>query len=193
MALWPWKKSAEPPRPTAPPTARAPELVVLLPKPREISRRYLTEATNFTFGTAIPADGGQGPDSVTGDAPVFHAQVGGQLFMVHYGKHPWFDPICAPFMTGDPQTILRRAAELGIRDAVRSAGGWIAVTLLGAKRDGSDPYVPVARLLGALADVEDVIAIVWPAQNEVQAWDPEMSEPLFDGKYAEVFARRPGS
>jgi hypothetical protein len=190
MGIWSWfKKSPKPGDPAPQRSASSPELVVLLPEPRVIGTHYLQQAIEFTFGVRLPTDEPKATEFVTGEAPIFHAQFNGRLLMVHYGHHPYFDPICAPFMTGDPAAILRSAERHGVAAEARASRGWIAVTRLGAAggQANEDPYQEVARLLGALADVEDVVAILWPSRNEARQWADGMAEQLMAGDYQGVF------
>jgi len=191
MGLWSWFKKSVGNGDKAPvPRASGPELVVLLHEPRVIGTRYLQEAIEHTFGVRLSTDDPQATEFVTGEAPIFHAQFAGHLLMVHYGHHPYFDPICAPFVNGDPDAILRQAEQEGIATEAKASRGWIAVTSLGtgANLTSEDPYLPVARLLGALADVEErVVAVVWPSRNCARRWADRLAGRLFAGEYQEVF------
>lgn len=189
MGLWSWFRKPAATGGRVPVTGTSsPELVVLLREVRVIDLRYLQEAVEHTFGVRLPTGDPQATEFVTGESPIFHAQFAGRLLMVHYGHRPYFDPICAPFVNGDPDAILRQAEREGIAAEAKASRGWIAVTSLGAGVTGEDPYLPVARLLGALADIEEhVVAAIWPGRNRARRWADESAQQLFAGDYHAVF------
>jgi hypothetical protein len=162
----------------------SPELVVLLKTPQVISTRYLQEAVEHAFGVSLTTGEPQATEFVTGESPVFFVQFGGRLLQVIYSQHPYFDAICRPFTAGIPEALLRRAAAEGIGGDVQGCRGWIGVTFMatGQRPQGEDPYEYVARLLGALAAVEEeAVAVIWPARNEIRQYDGTMADKLQEG------------
>jgi hypothetical protein len=190
MGLWSWFKKTEAAGGTPSTRPSGPELVILLRDRRVVDARYLQQAIEHAFGVAPSIGDATATEFVTGENPLFHAQFGGRLLMVHYGLHPYFNPICAPFVSGDAAAIVRRAEQKRIEKEVQACRGWIAVTCLKAadRPDGEDPYEPVARLLWALAAVEDtIVAIIWPARGEIVPWDDAMLDQLEVLEYAAIF------
>jgi hypothetical protein len=77
---------------------------------------------------------------------------------------------------------------LGITAEVDRHRGWVSVSFMnaGSRPVREDPYYYLGQMMSALA-LGDVIAIIWPAQNQIRKWDFDMVDCLSAGTPLAIF------
>jgi hypothetical protein len=166
-----------------------PELVLLTKEPLVVEASFIQGAIEHALGVTLPLGEKDATEFVTGTWPIFFFQFGGRLMQIKLAGHPYSAPVSRPFVSGDPDDLLRKAQAGGLGDVAAAHQAWIAVTYMNPPAPaGEDPYRHVAKMLGAFAIV-DVLAVVDPARGLIVEWDEDMLETLEAGEYKSIFGR----
>ncbi len=186
MGLWTWIKSKFSKKRPDPPMV---SLVFLLAEPREMVAEDVAEAARNALGVEIVASQGESsadnpleeepdphadPNFVVGSAPAMIARINGRTFLINCFPGPYVQ---------DAEAAAEAIPELRLRQAVASHKGWLSVDLL-REGDGDDSnlaavYRVIGKLLAEFArDADDVLAIVDPATNRINAFDPSLLDRL---------------
>jgi hypothetical protein len=163
-------------------------LVILLEEPLNVGVEFVRGAIEHGLGVALPTGGPKSTEFVTGEFPVFFAQSEGRLFQLKFMPKPYFAPECKPFVNGDPNALRSTMQALDITGEVDRHRGWVSVWFMNASSRpvNEDPYYYVGKVMSALA-LGDVIAIIWPAQNQIRRWDFDMLDCLTAGTPLAIF------
>jgi hypothetical protein len=188
MGFWSWLTGGGSERtPGKPQRDGLPELVLLTEKPQVVEVPFIQGAIEFAFGLSLPVGEGDATEFVMGTWPIFFFQFGGRLMQIKLPAQPYFNAVSRPFVSGNPDALLRKARADGWGDELAVHRAWIAVSYMNPPApDGEDPYWYVTKMLGAFA-LADVVAIIHPARGFILKWDREMVEPLEAGRYKAIF------
>jgi hypothetical protein len=187
MGFWTWLTGGGEKIRKQPDHKPLPELVLLLAEPLVVEATFIQGAIEHALGVSLSVGEGDDTEFVTGTWPIFFFQFGGRLMQIKLPAKPYFSAASRPFVSGDPDALLRTAREEGLGDEVAAHQGWIAVTYMNPPPpDGEDPFWYVAKVLGAFA-IADALAIIHPARGLISKWDDEMMEMLEEGDYASIF------
>ena len=165
-----------------------PELVLLLHEPLAFEPSFLQGAVMAAFGVMLPTDEPDAEEFVTGEMPIFFVQLKGRLLQVKSMPIPYFEPEVRQFVTGDPRGLRESITDRELLREIDRHKGWISATLMNpdVEPQGKDRFRYPSRMLSAFA-LEEIAALVWPAENRAIAWEFDMQQVLRKGKGRELF------
>ncbi len=166
-------------------------LVLLLREPRYLEGRVLAEILHSAWGlTFSVAEGDEKTDDsketagkpwIGGKNPIFMANTGTAMFVVHNHERSYFD---------DVANLAERVPELRQRTIITEHRAWLSIDAMGVEgeADIAAAYVKIARALAELAD-DKVLALFQPASNRLTPWEPSLETRLKSGEdLDELFA-----
>lgn len=168
MSLWSWLKGffgkKEPP---VPPTS----LVFLLREPRYLDKAILCQVVQRAFGVDLSNSGPDSTEFVVSieGCPTHYVQYKGRIFLLHNFPVPYFS---------DKDKVANGIPELRLRNAVLEHQAWLSVDATSPPWATDDPYLSIGKLLAELAN-EDCLAIIAPAFQAMNVWDPAKVDTLW--------------
>ena len=192
MAFWSWRKrlSAQ-----VESKEHFPSLVFLMEKTLDerFGINFVRGAIEEAFGVKITAETPSNPpgeDFLIGEWPMFDFSVGGYHMQILFLPMSYFDERASRIVPGDRRLIRTRATGEDLPAILDQHAGMIKVWMYeeSAARCSSTEaaYAPVGKMLAAFAPGEPW-AILWPGQNEIRVWEPEMQSTLAGGSPLTVF------
>jgi hypothetical protein len=166
-----------------------PQLVLLWAEPLVPTVQFVQGAVQHVMGLSLPMDDSHATEFVTGEFPIFFVQYSKRLLQLKFFETQYFDPMCRPFITYDPDSLQRKIQSPELREAIAEHQAWVGVACMNwwDKRAGNgDAYGDVGKMLSAFTH-SDVRAVIWPNQAQIRLWDYEMSTVLFKGDPLQIF------